>query len=44
MQEQLLFGVSKPWLAVGVAGNDEKAVIKAFKDIAAEMDTWLSKQ
>jgi hypothetical protein len=44
MQEQLLFGVSKPWLAVGVAGSDDKSVLKAFKTLAAKMDEWLKGQ
>jgi exosortase len=44
MQEQLLFGVSKPWLAVGVAGSDDKSVLKAFRTLAAKMDEWLKGQ
>ncbi len=44
MKEQLIWGVSKPWLAIGVAGVDRKEVINFAKSIAAEMDKWLSSQ
>lgn len=41
MQEQLLRGVSRPWLAIGVAGNNAQTTLEVFRALAVEMDRWL---
>ncbi len=41
MREQLLWGVSRPWLAIGVSGSEPKTLLEAIRLLAAEMDPWL---
>lgn len=44
MGEQMIWGVSRPWLAIGVGGLDRELVFAFIKSIAAEMDKWLASQ
>ncbi len=41
MKEQLLWGKSKPWLAIGVASAEAKTAVEALRLLGAVIDAWL---
>jgi hypothetical protein len=41
MWEQLLYGVPRPWVAVGIAAPDERTALMLGRDLVAFVEQWL---
>jgi len=44
MQEQLIRGISRPWLALGIVSADREIALNTLRTLAALMDEWLQQQ
>ncbi len=44
MQEQLLWGISQPWVAIGVAAAEPQIAIDTLRQISTGVDAWLQQK